>query len=83
MSESKQFKDLWKKFCKQRHNNFSTKTKYICLTKNKNLLPLLTPCFSLPRQFKELVGNVAKHTSEAYLGTSRANPMESITHLAL
>ena len=82
MSESKQFKKLWKNFV-NKDNNFSTKTKYICLTKNKNLLPLLTPYFPLPRQFKELVGNVAKRTSEAYLGTSRANPMESITHLAL
>ena len=72
-----------KKKIVNKDNNFSTKTKYICLTKNKNLLPLLTLCFPVPRQFKELVGNVAKHTSEAYLGTSRANPMESITHLAL
>ena len=65
MSESKQFKKLWKNFV-NKDNNFSTKTKYICLTKNKNLLPLLTPYFPLPRQFKELVGNVAKRTSEAY-----------------
>ena len=55
-----------KKKIVNKDNNFSTKTKYICLTKNKNLLPLLTPYFPLPRQFKELVGNVAKRTSEAY-----------------